>query len=85
MKDGIAVNSVPKGFFNRTNKKELAKLQNEASLSNFEKLRIKSPNTPKHGTLILLLSWVKNLAKLLSTIVYKIIEFLFFLQTSNIF
>ena len=38
MKDGIAVNSVPKGFFNRTNKKELAKLQNEASLSNFEKL-----------------------------------------------
>lgn len=38
IKDGIAVNSVPKGWFNRTNKKELAKLQNEASLSNFEKL-----------------------------------------------
>lgn len=31
---GIAVNAVPKGWFGRTNKKELVKLQNEASLSN---------------------------------------------------
>ena len=31
---GIAVNAVPKGLFNRINKKELVKLQNEASLSN---------------------------------------------------
>lgn len=31
---GIAVNAAPKGWFGRTNKKELVKLQNEASLSN---------------------------------------------------
>ena len=33
-KQGIAVNAAPKGWFGRTNKKELVKLQNEASLSN---------------------------------------------------
>ena len=31
---GIAINAVPKNWFGRTNKKEIVKLQNEASLSN---------------------------------------------------
>ena len=42
-------------------------------------------NDIEKSDIILLLSRVKNLAKLLSTIVYKIIEFLFFLQISNSF
>ena len=57
---------------------------NASWLSNFEKLKIKFPNTPKQGTLILLASFVKNSANLSSTIVYKIIDFFCFLQVSNI-
>ena len=54
-------------------------------LSNFEKDKIRSPKTPKQGIFSFSLADNKNLASLVSTIVYKIIEFFFFLQISIIF
>jgi hypothetical protein len=51
----------------------------------FEKLNIKSPKTPKHGIFFSSLFLAKYFAKLLSTIEYKIIAFLFFSAFSKIF
>ena len=46
---------------------------------------MRSPNTPKQGMFFLLHSLDKNCASLLSTIVYRKIEFLFFAEFSIIF
>ena len=51
----------------------------------FEKFKIKFPNTPKQGIFFFSLSLAKYLARLLSTIVYKIIEFSFLFASSKIF
>ena len=40
-KDGEAVNAAPRGFLNIVNQEELRRLQNEATVSNFEKQRVK--------------------------------------------
>ena len=49
--------------------------------NNFEKLNIKLPKTPKQGTEFLSLSLARYLANLVSTIVYKIIEFSIWLHS----
>ena len=46
---------------------------------------MKFPSTPKQGIFFLSLIFAKYLAKLLSTIVYRIIEFVFFSASSRIF
>ena len=53
--------------------------------NNFEKVKIRSPNTPKQGIFFLSHSVDKNWASLLSTIVYKKIEFLLLAEFSIIF
>ena len=50
-------------------------------LRSFEKLKIKFPKTPKHGTEETSLLWARYFASLVSTIVYKIIELLISLQS----
>ena len=54
-------------------------------LSSLEKLKIKFPKTPKQGMLFFKLSAAKCLARLVSTIVYKIIELFFSLHSLSIF
>ena len=53
--------------------------------NNLEKFKIKSPRTLKHGILISFAFSSKNLARLSSTIVYKIMGSFCFFATSIIF